>query len=134
MRSRFPNGTTPAAVTIALAAAVAVFAGRAPAQPTTSRNGTAKVTHVTVKMIEYQFVLKVHKVPTGTVVFTVVNSGQLPHTFKIQRLQKVTPLIQPGHRYVMRVTFRKPGKYYYLCTVGAHVQYGMYGTLTVAST
>jgi plastocyanin len=31
------------------------------------------------------------------------------------------------------VTFRKAGKYYYLCTVGAHVQYGMFGNLRVKS-
>jgi plastocyanin len=31
----------------------------------------------------------------------------------------------------LRVTFKKPGKYYYLCTVGAHVQYGMWGNLRV---
>jgi plastocyanin len=91
------------------------------------------VTHVTVKMTEYHFALSVKKVPTGPVVFTVVNSGQLPHIFEIQRLHKVTPLMQPGRRYVMRVTFTKPGKYYYLCPVGAHVQYGMFGTLPVAA-
>jgi plastocyanin len=93
----------------------------------------AKVTRVTVKMTEYHFALSVKKVPTGLVVFTVVNSGQLPHIFEIQRLKRVTPLMQPGRRYVMRVTFTKPGKYYYLCPVGAHVQYGMFGTLPVVA-
>lgn len=92
-----------------------------------------KISHVTVKMTEYHFALSVKKLPTGPVVFTVVNSGQLPHIFEIQRLHKVTPLMQPGHRYVMRVTFKKPGKYYYLCPVGAHVQYGMFGTLPVVA-
>src|SRR5262249_29946475 len=84
----------------------------------------ATVTHVTVKMTEYHFALSVKKVPTGPVVFTVVNSGQLPHIFEIQRLHKQTPLMQPGRRYVMRVTFTKPGKYYYLGPHGADLQYG----------
>jgi plastocyanin len=92
-----------------------------------------KVSQVTVKMTEYHFALSVKKVPTGPVVFTVVNSGQLPHIFEIQRLHKQTPLMQPGRRYVMRVTITKPGKYYYLCPVGAHVQYGMFGTLPVVA-
>ncbi|MFL5925849.1 MAG: cupredoxin domain-containing protein [Gaiellaceae bacterium] len=91
------------------------------------------ISRVTVKMTEYRFALSVKKVPTGTVIFTVVNSGELPHIFEIQRLKKTTPLIQPGRRYVMRVTFAKPGKYYYLCPVGAHVQYGMFGTLPVVA-
>ena len=51
--------------------------------------------------------------------------------FGIQKLQKVSPLVQGGGHTTLRVTFRKPGKYYYLCTVGAHVQYGMFGNLTV---
>jgi plastocyanin len=64
-------------------------------------------------------------------VFTVVNKGQIPHDFSVQRLQKTSSLVQAGGRTTMRVTFRKPGRYYYLCTVGAHVQYGMFGNLTV---
>jgi len=122
MRSHFRSAAYCAAVTLGL---VLVPAG-APSQ-------AVKVSHVTVKMTEYRFALSVKKVPTGPVVFTVVNSGQLPHTFEIQRLKRVTPLIQPGRRVVMRATFAKPGKYYYLCTVGAHVQYGMFGTLTVVA-
>jgi plastocyanin len=122
MRSRFPRAIL--ATAFVLAAAVAVPPTGAPAQ-------SATVTSVTVKMVEYRFLLSAHKVRTGTVVFTVINKGQLPHTFDIQSLQRVTALIQPGQRAVLRVTFRKPGAYYYLCTVGAHVQYGMYGTLTV---
>ena len=82
-------------------------------------------------MTEYHFQLSVNRVRTGTVVFTVVNKGQLPHTFEIQRLRKVTPLVQPGRKAVLRVTFKKAGTYYYLCTVGAHVQYGMAGNLRV---
>jgi plastocyanin len=107
-------------------AAIAVAVAVAPAQRDT-------LTRVTVNMTEYRFRLSVNHVRTGTVVFTVINKGQLTHTFAVQRLRKVTPIIQPGGRYVMRVTFRKPGKYYYVCTVGAHEQYGMWGNLRVTS-
>ena len=120
------NSLAIAAVLVLAAIAAVIAPSRAPAQANT-------LTRVTVKMTEYRFRLSVNHVPKGTVVFTVVNKGQLPHTFAIQRLQKVTPVIQPGGRYLMRVTFRKAGKYYYLCTVGAHVQYGMFGNLRVTS-
>ena len=115
-----------AAGLVLAAIAAAIVPSRAPAQADT-------LTRVTVKMTEYHFRLSVNHVPKGTVVFTVLNKGQLPHTFEIQRLQKVTPVVQPGGKSVLRVTFRRAGKYYYLCTVGAHVQYGMFGNLRVTS-
>jgi plastocyanin len=134
MRSHFRSAAFCAAVTLVLTSTVAVAAGRTATQGTTPSHAAVKISHVTVKMTEYRFALSATKVPIGSVVFTVVNSGQLPHIFEIQRLKRVTPLIQPGRRYVMRVTFAKPGKYYYLCPVGAHVQYGMFGTLRVIAT
>jgi plastocyanin len=124
MRSHFRSAAFAA---VMLGLVVAPSGTGAPAAPAVT------VTHVTVKMTEYHFALSVKKVPTGTVVFTVVNSGQIPHIFEIQKLHKQTPLMQAGRRYVMRVTFKKPGKYYYLCPVGAHVQYGMFGTLPVVA-
>jgi plastocyanin len=91
----------------------------------------ASVQRVTVKMSEYRFRLSTSTVHRGTVVFTILNTGQLPHDFSIQKLQKVSSLVQPGQKTTMRVTFQKTGTYYYLCTVGAHVQYGMFGNLHV---
>jgi plastocyanin len=109
---------------VCLATLVAALSGGAQA---------STVQRVTVIMTEYHFRLSVNHVRVGTVVFTVVNKGQLTHTFDVQRLAQVTPIVLPGRRTVMRVTFRKPGKYYYLCTVGAHVQYGMWGYLRVTA-
>jgi plastocyanin len=114
-----------ASVCLALVA-TAFFALRAHAR-------SDAVTHVTVNMTEYRFRLSVNHVRKGTVVFTVINKGKITHTFAIQKLQEVTPIIQPGKRAVLKVTFKKPGKYYYLCTVGAHEQYGMWGNLRVTS-
>jgi plastocyanin len=113
------------AVALGLAAAGAAYA---PAQP---RVAHSTVTRVTVKMYEYRFALSVRKVRAGTVIFSIVNKGQLAHDFAVEKLQKTSALVQPGGHTTMRVTFRKPGSYYYLCTVGAHVQYGMHGNLTV---
>jgi plastocyanin len=114
-----------------LAAGVALAAAVAPAAPAQSRTAHATVTRVTVKMYEYRFALSVRRVRAGTVIFSIVNKGQLAHDFGIERLQKTSALVQPGGHTTLRVTFRKPGSYYYLCTVGAHVQYGMHGNLTV---
>jgi plastocyanin len=124
MRSRFRRLVIRAAAGLCLAAACIVLATpSAPAAP--------KVTRVTVKMYEYRFALSLKKVRVGTIVFTIVNKGKLPHTFAVQRLQRVSALVQPGGQTVMRVTFRKPASYHYVCTVGAHDQYGMHGDLTV---
>lgn len=115
--------------TFALAfAAVGLALAAANALPTAH---AATVQRVVVKMSEYRFRLSTATVHRGTVVFTIVNKGQLPHDFSIQKLNKVSTLVQPGRQTTMRVTFKRAGSYYYLCTVGAHVQYGMYGTLRV---
>jgi plastocyanin len=114
--------------TAGLILAVAATASSAPAQ---GRGAHAVVTRVTVKMYEYRFALSVRKVRAGTVIFSIVNKGQLAHDFGIEKLQKTSALVQPGGHTTLRVTFKKPGSYYYVCTVGAHVQYGMHGNLTV---
>jgi plastocyanin len=120
MRSRFRKKCCAA-----IAAGFVLAAVAAPAQ------ARPAVTRVTVNMTEYHFRLSVNHVRKGVVVFTIVNKGEIPHTFSIRSLGKTSPVIQAGKRSVMRVTFRKPGKYYYLCTVGAHEQYGMFGNLRV---
>jgi plastocyanin len=92
---------------------------------------TAAPQKVTVRMTEYHFKLSVTHVHKGVVVFTILNKGQIPHTLSFRSLDVVSPLVQAGRKATMRVTFKKPGLYYYLCTVGAHEQYGMFGNLRV---
>jgi uncharacterized cupredoxin-like copper-binding protein len=82
-------------------------------------------------MTDYRFKLSVKRVHKGTVIFTVVNKGEVPHNFKVQRLNAVTRLVQAGQRATLRVRFRKAGRYYYLCTVDNHVLFGMAGYLRV---
>jgi uncharacterized cupredoxin-like copper-binding protein len=123
-------GRFPRRLRYAIALAGVCLAG---AIAVSSSSGTTAVTKVTVKMVDYRFRLSTKTVHKGTVVFTVINKGQVPHIFEIQRLRKQTALLQPGQRATLRVRFLKVGRYYYLCPVGNHVLYGMAGYLRVAS-
>ena len=42
-----------------------------------------------------------------------------------------TPVMGPGKTSRLIVTFKKKGKYTYLCTVDSHASLGMKGTFTV---
>lgn len=90
----------------------------------------AKVTSISVVAVEFQFRLSKKSAHRGTVVFHVVNHGKLPHDFKIAG--RKTPIIKPGKSAVLRVVFRKAGRYRYLCTVPGHAAAGMKGVLKVA--
>ena len=69
-------------------------------------------------------------VPTsGTVFFTVVNTGKITHDFKI--LGKKTKLLKPGQKTILRIVFKKKKRYGYICTVPGHAKLGMKGILYV---
>ena len=74
--------------------------------------------------------LRRQTVPIGPVVFYVVNKGGTDHTFTIPPLG-YTPWIKSDGHFVLHVTFKKPGRYYYLCTVPEHNEFGQFGWLTV---
>ncbi len=126
MRSGFRNVFRAIAVA---GAAACVGAAIAAASPSATQTGAT--TRVTVNMVDFRFRLSQKTVHKGIVVFTVVNKGKVPHTFEIQRLRRITPLLQSGQRATLRVSFKKTGRYYYLCTVDNHVLYGMTGYLRV---
>jgi uncharacterized cupredoxin-like copper-binding protein len=65
----------------------------------------------------------------GKVTFVVKNVGSVSHDLKINR--RTTPLISPGKTARLVVTFKKKGKYSYLCTVPGHAAAGMRGVFTV---
>jgi uncharacterized cupredoxin-like copper-binding protein len=65
----------------------------------------------------------------GKVTFAVKNVGHVQHDFKINH--KMTSLISPGKTAKLVVTFKKKGKYAYLCTVPGHAAAGMKGVFTV---
>jgi len=91
----------------------------------------SKPTAVRVVMTEYHFTLSRRTVPVGTVIFTLVNKGELPHnmSFNGPFIFKRSPLVDPGSTYRLKVTFKKPGSYPFVCT--PHFKLGMAGTLRV---
>jgi uncharacterized cupredoxin-like copper-binding protein len=115
-----------------LVALSAVLAWALPAGAEQRAAAKQSVTALTVTAgspSEFKFKLSKLKVPKGVVAFTVKNAGSLPHDFKIAK--KKTPMITPGGKATLRITFLKAGKYAYLCTVTGHAAAGMKGTLTV---
>jgi uncharacterized cupredoxin-like copper-binding protein len=106
--------------------AAGVFAPGGAATSTTA----AKTVKITVKASEFKFALSRRSVPAGTtVVFNVVNVGKISHDFKIAG--KKTPTLNPGKKAVIKVLFKKKGRYPYLCTLLGHAGAGMKGSFSV---
>jgi plastocyanin len=95
----------------------------------TSPTKQADPTQVTVHAGEYYFILSQSSVPVGTVVFNIVNDGDVTHDFSIAGQTSAT--ISSHDTTTLTVTFTKPGDYSYLCTIGEHAVYGMQGILSV---
>jgi len=94
------------------------------------RSAAAQATTVQVKGGEFFFRLSTKSISKpGKVTFVFKNIGHVSHDFKING--KKTPLIQPGKTAKILVTFKKKGKYPYLCTVLGHAAAGMKGVFTV---
>jgi uncharacterized cupredoxin-like copper-binding protein len=122
------KGPTRALAAVVTAVAVAIpFAGTASAQTSAKRATTIRVTAGSPG--EFHFKLSKAKVRHGKVTFVVTNKGNLPHDFKINR--KKTKLLQPGKSARLVVTFKKKGRYAYLCTVSGHAAAGMKGKLRI---
>ena len=111
-----------------LATAIASLSLVQLASARTVRPAVTKTVHV--KGGEFFFRLSTKSIARpGKVTFAFKNVGHVAHDFKINR--KVTPLIAPGKTAKLVVTFRKKGKYTYLCTVPGHAAAGMKGVFTV---
>jgi uncharacterized cupredoxin-like copper-binding protein len=113
-----------AAATLAVAL-VAIAAGPA----ASSHAPLAPPTTVKVVMTDFAFALSKHRLVHGKVAFRVVNRGEVVHDFKI--VGKKTPYFTNGQAGVLRVAFKKPGRYPFVCTVPGHIAAGMKGMLTV---
>jgi uncharacterized cupredoxin-like copper-binding protein len=117
-------------VPVFLAVALASLALVPLASARTDRQAAATATTVQVKGGEFFFKLSTKSIAKpGKVTFVFKNTGHVAHDFKING--KTTPLIQPGKTARLIVTFKKKGKYPYLCTVPGHAAAGMKGTFTV---
>lgn len=88
-------------------------------------------TRVTVKAYEFRYAFSRRSVPTGTVIFTVVNKGKISHDFKIAG--KKTKTLLPGKSQILRVSMPKKGQYAFLCTLFGHAKAGMKGKFAVAT-
>ncbi len=108
--------------TLALVASVSAFGGA----------GSTAATTVAVtagKPSELKFTLSKKTVAKGVTTFRVTNKGSIGHDFKIAG--KKTPTLNKGKSATVVVTFKKAGKFAFLCTVPGHAAGGMKGTLTV---
>jgi uncharacterized cupredoxin-like copper-binding protein len=113
-----------AAVAITLLALVPLASAR------TDRQASATATTITVRGGEFFFKLSTKSIATPRkVTFVFKNVGHVAHDFKING--RKTPVIGPGKTSRLIVTFKKKGKYTYLCTVDSHASLGMKGTFTV---
>jgi uncharacterized cupredoxin-like copper-binding protein len=120
-------------IAIAAAGLAVGFATAGTASPQAASNHQASngVTHITVAMSEFKFVFSKRSIPAaGTVIFTVVNKGNISHNFFIAG--KVTPNLLPGKSAKLTVKFTKKGRYAYLCTIPGHASAGMRGLFSVA--
>jgi len=132
MRFFRPLAALALGVLLTLAAAVATSPAPAATQVKATPAATQiKTTNVTVVMREYSYSLSKNVVPRGRVVFTVVNKGDLGHDFVIGAVKKKTPVVPPGTRRKLIVTFTKKGRFLYLCSVGEHFFHGMKGYLKI---
>jgi uncharacterized cupredoxin-like copper-binding protein len=112
------------------AAAVAALALVPLAAARTDRQTRAAATTIQVSGGEFFFKLSAKSIAKpGTVTFVFKNVGHVLHDFHISG--KTTPLIQPGKTAKLVITFRKAGKFSYLCTVPGHAASGMKGVFTV---
>ena len=117
-------GSVLVALTALASLALAVAAFGAPAA------SKATVVGVTAgKPSEFKFILSKKSVAKGVVTFKVANQGAIAHDFKIAG--KKTALVQAGKATTLKITFKKAGKYPYLCTLPSHAAAGMKGVLTV---
>jgi len=89
----------------------------------------ANASTVNVGATEFKFTFSTQTVRTGTVTFKVTNNGGIPHNLLINHKQ--TPNIDPGATATLKVTFTKPGNYFYECTIPGHAEAGMKGVLKV---
>jgi len=125
MRKLTINSTAVFALVAITALSLVQFAS-ARTEPQAHASGTA----ISVSGKEFSFKLsKKSLARPGTATFTFKNAGHMLHDFKING--KKTSLIKPGKTAKLTVSFKRKGRYSYLCTVPGHAAAGMRGVFTV---
>jgi uncharacterized cupredoxin-like copper-binding protein len=117
---------------LATLALAGVFAGVFLPSGGASTTKADATTRVTVKASEFKYVFSRRSVPTGTIIFTVVNKGKISHDFKIAG--KKTAKLLPGKSAKLTVKITKKGRYAFLCTILGHAGAGMKGKYAVGTT
>ena len=118
---------------IALLAALAVVLGSVFAGIGAAATGSTKATKtITVTATDFHFKISPTTGLKHGVAYTIkfTNKGAALHNFDIQGV-KATKIIPGGKTVTMKVTFKKAGKYQYVCDVPRHIELGMAGTLKV---
>ena len=125
MRKFTINSLTVMAATAIMALSLVQFAS---ARTEPQAHSSATTVNVTGK--EFSFKLSAKSIARpGKVTFNFKNAGHMLHDFKING--KKTPLIKPGKTAKLTVSFKRKGRYSYLCTVPGHAAAGMRGVFTV---
>lgn len=123
---KFTISSVAAIATVALSALSLVQFAAARTEP----QAHASATTINVSGKEFSFKLSSKSIARpGTVTFKFKNAGHVKHDFSINH--KHTPMISPGKTASITVSFKKRGKYAYLCTVPGHAAAGMKGVFTV---
>jgi uncharacterized cupredoxin-like copper-binding protein len=120
-----------------LVAGVAPVAAMSAAFPATQDAAVAPQTtevvpvKITIRAFDFGYRFSKLSVKRGTtVVFTVKNTGDLPHDISFKGYKK-TPYIASGKTAKLKITFKKKGRVQYLCTVPRHAERGMAGAFVV---
>jgi uncharacterized cupredoxin-like copper-binding protein len=86
---------------------------------------------ISVRAFEFGYRFSKLSVKRGTtVIFTVKNTGDIPHDLSFKGYKK-TPYIQSGKTATLKITFKKKARVQYLCTVPRHATQGMAGAFVV---
>jgi plastocyanin len=84
----------------------------------------------TVHMVEYSYTPADLTVPANTKL-TVINDGNLPHTYILRGIGRGTTDVQPRNRGTLDLAGVGPGTYQVFCDVPGHAENGQRGTITV---
>jgi plastocyanin len=112
-----------------IAAVAALSAGTTPASAHAHKAGLAR-TIITVEAHTSIFKMSAKTAPRGVVIFKVSNpSSPFKHDFSING--RTTPILSKGQHATLRVTFLRPGRYTYKCTIVPHASWGQKGVFTI---
>ena len=119
------NGFLVPLAAVASSLALVPLAAAAPA-----RHSRSAATTIRVLAAEFSFRLSAKSVPRpGRAACVVTIDGHVAHDFRIDGRQ--TAMLQPGKSARLTVTFRKKGRFPYLCAVPGHAAAGMKGVFIV---